>query len=94
MSGSQFPTVLQIDPASLDRMDTDDHLLGIVTLFGVDHHLGLIRVVRRSGRLEATNPQDDDVLNSLFGIFDVDFATVEVPGHEGRYVAYMHPCED
>lgn len=70
------------------------YLLTVVEVFGVDHHLYFIRVVRDDcGELAAWREGDQLDLDDVHALYDYPLATVRVPGYEGDFVACMHPYE-
>lgn len=67
------------------------NLLAEVELFGVPHHLVLVRVTWNDEIQEAFSEADRDLFDDISYLYDYEFRTVEVPGFEGQFVAVMHP---
>jgi hypothetical protein len=81
----EMPVELPIGP---DRLEADPEtpgvLLGCVTIFGVDHHLTLLRVVRKGGRLRAAFAADRGGFRRVARLYEGEqYQTVRVPGHPG-----------
>jgi hypothetical protein len=94
---------LTLNPDAI-RWETDpDDGRGFATvlIFGVPHHLVLLPVkVETTGEraywqvgATACADQEVDALHELYQDCAA-FATVQVPGREGDFVIYLHPCED
>lgn len=87
------PLELWVDPTRLDDNNGDGSLfLSTVRLLGEPHHFTLLRV--RSDPHEgmvAANPEHEAEYRRLHWLYEGPYVTVEVPGHQGNYVAYLHP---
>lgn len=84
---------LVIDPQKLFpvRETDNDHLLGCVTIFGTQHHLGLVRIETTEDGQRAANEEDKQFFEDIWWIYEYPFMTTKIPGFDGEYVAIMHP---
>ncbi len=87
------PLELQIDPMRLDDSSGDGSLLlSTVKLLWELHHLTLLRVRRDPIEgMVADSAEHAEEYHRLHRLYEGPHVTVEVPGHRGTYVAYMHP---
>jgi hypothetical protein len=68
------------------------NLLASAYLFGTVHHIGFIRVHDdKEGIQVAFTEEDDGIFEDIARLYDFRFETVNIPGYEGEFVAYLHP---
>jgi hypothetical protein len=89
---TETPNDKVVDDAFVDGATDDDHLLGIVTILGVNHHVCFLKVhvvdgIQQPVRRSTEMLDELTILVNPGGPFD----TVEIPGHEGEYVCWVEP---
>lgn len=78
--------------------EEDGHLAaGIIELFGVDHHIRLIRVRELKGLIEPYSAASEivwDLFRNAQAFYEGAYHPVEVPGLPGYYVCFIFPYTD
>jgi len=93
-----MPSLMFLDGQVRDVSEHKDgtRLLVGVEIFGTIHHLSFIRVIVDDEGVQrgATYENETDLI-ALGGLYEVSsYQTVNVPGFDGNYVAYLHPYGD
>ena len=84
------------EPRDVSDAKDGSRLLGTVEIFGASHHLELLRAteIEEEGQT-FENEECREHYDDLQTLYSADkYETFEIPGLEGRYIAYMVPFED
>lgn len=75
------------------ELERPGRILGVTYIFGVLHHVELIQVRVEDGLQVAVNEDMKESLDRWLTATDPDghCYTVMVPGHEGEWLAFIHP---
>jgi hypothetical protein len=72
-----------------------DRLLGTVQILGANHHLEFMRVVDdEEGGQRPENKDYQGTYDDVQVLYSGTYETFEVPGYEGKYIAFMTPYDD
>jgi len=72
----------------------EDVLFGCVTLFGVKHHVTIVRVMQDEMGYQVGTRDPEERLDDVLKGADCSGYTVELPGFEGEWVLGVDPYRD
>jgi hypothetical protein len=83
------------EPRDVSEEKDGSRLLGTIEILGVSHHLEMFRVHETEEDWQKPeNEEHQEAYDALQELYCTKaYQTLEVPGFEGRYIAYVVPYE-